>query len=227
MNQVLVKVCGVTDVGNALACIQAGADYLGLNFHPPSPRSLTIAQAGAIAATLGPKAELVGLFVDRPILEVAAILRAIPEIRTIQLHGSEDLPYLEACRTLPNRPQVIRAFRLRDVADVASMSAYLEAASRSQVGPDVILVDAFVSGRLGGTGHAIPVELLDHLPGHPRLILAGGLNPANVEGRVRRVRPWMVDVASGVESSPGWKDPEQVAAFVRVAQSGIEAVPNR
>jgi len=218
LNQVLVKVCGVTDVGNALACIQAGADYLGLNFHPPSPRSLTVDQAGSIASALGSKAELVGLFVDRPILDVAAILLEIPEIRTIQLHGSEDLTYLEVCRSLPNRPRIIRAFRLRDADDVASMTAYLEAAAQRQAGPDAILVDAFVSGQLGGTGHSIPFDLLDQLPGHPRLILAGGLNPANVEERVRRVRPWMVDVAGGVESSPGWKDPERVAAFVQAAR---------
>ena len=221
MNRVLVKVCGVTDPGNALACIQAGADYLGLNFHSPSPRSLSTEQAANIAAALGTRAELVGLFVDRPILEVAAILLEIPEIRTIQLHGSEGLTYLEACRALPNRPRIIRAFRLRDAGDVASMMAYLDAATRQQSSPDAILVDAFVSGELGGTGHSIPFDVLDQLPGHPRLILAGGLNPANVADRVRRVRPWMVDIASGVESSPGWKDAKQVAAFVQAAQLGF------
>jgi len=223
VSSVLVKVCGVTDVVNALACIQAGVDYLGLNFHPPSPRSITVGQAISIAAPLGHQAELVGLFVDRPIAEVAAILRQVPTIRTIQLHGSENVAYLRSCRDLPTRPRIIRAFRLKDAEDVSAMTNYLEAASQLQSSPDAILVDALVSGQLGGTGHAIPLELLEQLPGHPRLILAGGLNAGNVADRVRRVRPWMVDVATGVESSPGRKDIDQVAAFVEAARMGHES----
>ena len=224
MNQPLVKVCGVTDATNALACVEAGADFLGLNFHPPSPRSLTLDRAIPLARGLESKVFLVGLFVDRPIPELAAILRQLPQIRIVQLHGSEPVAYLEACRDLPDPPQIIRAFRLASTADVAAMVAYLELAADRQASPHAILVDALVMGQLGGTGHAIPLELLSELPGHPRLILAGGLTPTNVADRVQRVRPWMADVASGVESSPGWKDPEQVAAFVQAARSGSSSV---
>ena len=220
MNPVLVKVCGVTDASNALACIQAGADYLGLNFHPASSRYLPLDRAISLAETLAGQAELVGLCVDRPLAEVAAILRAIPAIGTLQLHGAEDVAYLAACRELPSRPQVIRAFRLRDRADVAAMVAYLDRAADRGASPDAILVDALVPGQFGGTGHAIPDDLLDHLPGHPRLILAGGLGPDNVADRVARVRPWMVDVASGVEARPGWKDIGRVAALA-VAARGV------
>ena len=224
MNQVLVKVCGVTDVANALACIEAGADYLGLNFHPPSPRSISIEQAAKLATALGSQAELVGLFVDRPISEVASILRLIPALGTIQLHGSEDIAYLKSCRDLPTRPLIIRAFRLKTAEDVAGMTAYLELAAQHQSSPDAILVDALVDGQLGGTGHSIPFGLLGELSNHPRLILAGGLTSSNVADRVRRARWRMVDVASGVESSPGWKDPQEVAAFVRSARVASESL---
>jgi len=220
LSQVLVKVCGVTDVSNALACVEAGADVLGLNFHPASPRYLPFEAAARIATALAGKAGLVSLFVDRPIVEVAEILQQIQEIRTIQLHGHEDVTYLELCRALPTRPQVIRAFRLRDAADVAAMKAYLVDAAASQASPDAVLLDAAVAGQLGGTGQTIPLDLLDGLPDHPRLILAGGLTPLNVAERVARVRPWMVDVASGVESAPGWKDVALVRAFVAAARGG-------
>lgn len=214
----LVKVCGVTTIANALACVEAGANFLGLNFHPPSPRFLPYETARGLAATLGGKAELVGLFVDRPIGEVAEVLRQIPEIRTIQLHGHEDPAYLELCRALPARPRVIRAFRLGNVADVASMMDHLARAAARHAAPDAILIDAAAPGVLGGSGSRVAEELLDRLPAHPRMILAGGLDPANVGERVARVRPWMVDVATGVELAPGVKDPEVVRRFVRAAR---------
>jgi len=220
LSQVLVKVCGVTDVSNALASVEAGADFLGLNFHPASPRYLPFEAAARIATALAGEAGLVGLFVDRPIVEVAEILQQIQEIRTIQLHGHEDVTYLELCRALPTRPKIIRAFRLRNAADVAAMTAYLTAAADRQASPDAVLLDAAVAGQMGGTGQTIPLDLLDGLPGHSRLILAGGLTSLNVVERVARVRPWMVDVASGVESAPGWKDVALVRAFVGAARSG-------
>ena len=220
MTQTLVKVCGVTDVANALACVEAGADFLGLNFYPASPRYLPFEAAARLATALASKAELVGLFVDRPLVEVADLLQQIQEIRTIQLHGQEDLTYLQLCRALPTHPKIIRAFRLRDEADIAAMTAYLQAAAALHASPDAILLDAAVAGQPGGTGQTIPLDLLANLPGHPRLILAGGLNATNVADRVRRVRPWMVDVASGVESSPGWKAIDQVRAFVAAARAG-------
>lgn len=221
MPPILVKVCGLTDASNARACLEAGADWLGLNFHPPSPRSITPDRAATLAAALPPQAELVGLFVDRPITDVAAILCEIPAIRTIQLHGSESVSYLEICRAIPSRPRIIRAFRLQTIADLDAMNAYLRTAADRRASPDAVLVDALVAGQAGGTGQAIPSGLLGSLPDHPSLILAGGLTPSNVAERVQLVRPWMVDVASGVESAPGWKDPQRVAAFVAAARRGM------
>jgi phosphoribosylanthranilate isomerase len=212
---VLVKVCGLTTPADAEAAAAAGADWIGLNFHPPSPRRVDEATAARILAALPAGVEPVGLFVDRPAAEVAAIAARLG-LRTVQLHGSEpveDLPALSHLR-------VVRAFRLGTVEDVARMAAYLARAAELGHAPHAVLVDAFVAGAAGGTGVAIAAPLLEILPRLPRLILAGGLTPANVAERVALVRPWMVDVASGVEApgSPGRKDPALVAAFVRAAK---------
>ena len=218
MRPVLVKVCGLTDPANALACVEAGASYLGLNFYAPSPRSVSVTQALSVVEAVRERAKLVGLFVDHSLDEIEKILDTIPSIQFVQLQGSESVDFLAACRDLPTCPEIIRAFRIKDSGDVARMNDYLELAHSRQSSPDAILVDALVSGQAGGTGQAIPLELLKSLSSHPRLILAGGLNPANVAERIQLVHPWMVDVASGVETAPGWKDPVQVAAFVAATQ---------
>jgi phosphoribosylanthranilate isomerase len=102
------------------------------------------------------------------------------------------------------------------------MGEYLARAEALGRGPDAVLVDAYVPGRAGGTGTAIVDELLSLIPPHPHLILAGGLTPENVAGRCRAVRPWMVDVASGVESSPGRKDPGKVRRFIQAVKSACD-----
>ncbi|WP_435008142.1 phosphoribosylanthranilate isomerase [Tundrisphaera lichenicola] len=216
--RVKVKVCGLTEVRNALACVAAGADWIGLNFHPPSPRFIGLDRGAEIASALHGKAVAVGLFVDRPIDKLIDLLGDLPGLGVVQLHGDEDVGYLERlARALPLL-KVVRAFRLPDPASIDRMADYIREAEARSCAPHAILVDAHVAGRLGGTGHSITPDLLDLLPTHPRLILAGGLTPDNVADRVRRVRPWMVDVASGVESSPGYKDPDQVADFIGAAQ---------
>ena len=101
------------------------------------------------------------------------------------------------------------------------MSDYLARARAIGRLPDAILIDAYVAGQSGGTGATVASDVLDCIPPLPRLILAGGLTPENVAAKVALVRPWMVDVASGVESSPGRKDPAKVAAFVKAAQSAV------
>jgi phosphoribosylanthranilate isomerase len=215
-SRVKVKVCGLTEVANALACAEAGADWIGLNFHPASPRSISVERGAEIAGALDGKANPVGLFVNRPFKEVAEAILGIGSLDTIQLHGDEPPEYLLDCARLKLR--VVRAFRLPDAASVDQMVAYLERAEELGCPPYAVLVDAHVSGQPGGTGRSIPREILDRLPGHPRLILAGGLTPENVAERVALVRPWMVDVASGVETSPGVKDLQRVAAFVAEAR---------
>ena len=218
MNEVRVKVCGLTEVANALACVAAGADWIGLNFHPVSTRSISIERGIEIAAALSGKAEPVGLFVDRSVEEVADIAARVG-LRAIQLHGDESPEYIQKLGDTLNGPaRIVRAFRLSDEVSIGRMIDYLDRAEELGCPPHAILVDAHVPGQPGGTGRSIPFDVLDRLPAHPRLILAGGLTPENVADRVARVRPWMVDVAGGVESSPGIKDPSRVSAFVAAAR---------
>jgi phosphoribosylanthranilate isomerase len=209
-----VKICGLTGVAEALACASAGADWVGLNFHPASPRWIAPALAAEIAAALPSTCTAVGLFVDRPAAEVAATAGRVG-LRVVQLHGDEPPEDLVALGHL----RVVRAFRLGDAVAVDRMAEYLRRASQLGRVPDAVLIDGYAAGLAGGTGRAIAWDVLDRLPPLPsRLILAGGLTPENVAERVARVRPWMVDVASGVESSPGRKDLARVAAFVRAAR---------
>lgn len=206
-----VKVCGVRSVADARAVARAGADWIGLNFHPTSPRRVDEATARAIVAALDGLAEPLGLFVDRPSAEVADVAARVG-LRRVQLHGAE--PPEELSRLSRRGLAVVKAFRLGTRADIDRMIAYLRAAEALGAAPEAVLVDAFVAGLPGGTGRPIAAELLAGLPPLPRLILAGGLTPENVAERVAAVRPWMVDVAGGVESAPGSKDPARVAALV-------------
>jgi phosphoribosylanthranilate isomerase len=217
---VRVKVCGVTCVEDALACARASVDWIGLNFHPPSPRCVRPADAAAIVAALPTSTKGVGVFANRPASEVAEIAERVG-LAIIQLHGTEPP---EDLLTL-DRFQIVRAFRLGGAAAWDAVNVYLERARELGRAPDAVLLDADRPLRLGGTGTTIPLELLENMPALPHVILAGGLTPRNVAERVARVRPWMVDVASGVESAPGRKDMARVTAFVRAARSaGIEAV---
>lgn len=207
-----IKVCGLTEPANALDCFRAGADWIGLNFHPGSPRFVTMERAEAILSALPSRDVVVGLFVNRPPAEVRAVCGRLGLAR-VQLHGDEPAEDLIA---LGDR-FVIRAFRLRDEASIAALSTYLEQAERLGRAPDAVLIDAWAPGQAGGTGVSIADSLLNGLPPLPRLMLAGGLTPENVAERAARVRPWMVDAASGVESSPGVKDVGRVRDFVRAA----------
>jgi phosphoribosylanthranilate isomerase len=213
MCRVRVKVCGLTTVADALAAASAGADWIGLNFYPPSPRFLTPERAAEIVAALPPSAEPVGVFVNRPPEEVAATAAHVG-LRIVQLHGDEPAEDLLALAGL----RLIRAFRLAAAESIIKMEAFLARAQRLGRTPDAVLIDAYMPGQPGGTGCSIAAELLDRLPLLPHLILAGGLTPENVAERIAQVRPWMVDVAGGVESSPGHKDPARVAAFILAAK---------
>jgi phosphoribosylanthranilate isomerase len=211
-----VKICGVTCVDDALACAQAGVDWIGLNFHPSSPRFIPPDRADEILAALPPSLSAVGVFVDRRAAEVADLSHGLG-LKIIQLHGNEPPEDLLALSHL----QVIRAFRLKLASDWMVVNDYLRQAGSNGRMPDAVLIDAYVADMPGGTGATVASEVLDAMPPLPRLILAGGLTPENVAAKVARVRPWMVDVAGGVESSPGRKDPAKVAAFVKAARSAF------
>jgi phosphoribosylanthranilate isomerase len=218
--EVLVKICGLTCVEDALACAELGADWIGLNFHPPSPRCVDPSRAESILAALPGHVTAVGVFVDRPAGAVAEVADRLG-LDVVQLHGNESPEDVAAL----GRFKVIRAFRLRTAEGwtiVAEFLARTEALGRP---PHGVLVDADVPGVAGGTGVTVDASVLDAVPPLPRLILAGGLTAENVGDRIRRVRPWMVDVASGVESAPGRKDSARVAAFIQAVRAAVAGQP--
>ena len=176
------------------------------------------ASAKAIISTLPEKTQAVGLFVNRPPAEVIQVSDAL-NLRLVQLHGDEPAEDLVAL----DRFWIIKAFRLGSAADLQAMNDFLERAGVLGRLPDAVLVDAHVPGQAGGTGTMVAEDLLSlaprGCPPDPRRRTYGG----NVAQRVALVRPWMVDVASGVESAPGRKDLEKVAAFIRAAKTAATA----
>ncbi|MGL4465141.1 MAG: phosphoribosylanthranilate isomerase [Planctomycetia bacterium] len=210
-----VKICGVTRVADALAAADLGVHALGLNFHPGSPRFVTIEQARAITAALPPGVDVVGVFVDASVECIRETAAAVG-FSTVQLHGSETPE--TARRLAPYR--LIRAFRWRDrSATEAEITAFLTDCDRLGAAVGSILLDTHRAGVAGGTGVAwnwTDAAAVDF--GRP-LLLAGGLKPENAAAAVRALRPAMVDVASGVESAPGVKDHDRMRAFVEAVQS--------
>lgn len=196
-----VKICGITRERDALEAVRLGADAIGLVFYPPSPRAVTVEQAGEIVRRLPPFVTVVGLFVDAAPGHVADVVSRV-RIDLLQLHGRESP---RDCAHQP-RPWV-KAVRMKDGIDPAAEAVrYADAAG--------LLLDAYRPGVPGGTGTAfdwdrVPADLAS------RVILAGGLTPENVEQAIRRVRPYAVDVSGGVESAKGVKDAEKIEAFMR------------
>lgn len=202
-----VKICGITTVEDALQAVNCGADALGLVFYPKSPRYVSAEQGRRIVAALPPLVTTVGLFVNQTAREISAIARFCG-LDVLQFHGDENP---EQCQLPPWR--VIKALRIRDQQSLHALGTY-------QVSG--LLLDAWQADRYGGTGHCFNWQLAVPLARQRPVILAGGLTPANVAEAVRIVRPYAVDVSSGVESAPGRKDPELVAAFIRNAKQFTE-----
>jgi phosphoribosylanthranilate isomerase len=200
---VKVKICGVRNVEDARAAVAAGADFIGLNFHPASPRYLAPEAARALAAAV-PAAVLVGVFVDAPRAHVEDVAGRVG-LAALQFHGDEDPEY---CRGWPWR--TIKAIRVRPGDAAASLAA--------RYPTDYVLLDPFVLGRHGGTGVALDPGAAAGVPPE-RLFLAGGLKPETVGAAVRAVRPFAVDVASGVEQEPGRKDHGKIEEFIRRAKA--------
>lgn len=183
-----------------MAAAQAGADAIGFVFYSRSPRAVDIEAARAICAALPPFVTTVGLFVDAGPAEVQAVLHRVP-LDTLQFHGAEAPEY---CGQF-GRP-FVKALRMQDSTDVVAMHAQYGAAR-------ALLLDTYRAGVPGGTGEIfdwqrIPRELAGHI------VLAGGLNPANVGAAVEAVRPYAVDVSGGVESAPGIKDAQRIRDFI-------------
>ncbi|HKP59170.1 MAG TPA: phosphoribosylanthranilate isomerase [Polyangiales bacterium] len=200
---VRVKICGVTSVEDALAAVAAGADAIGVNFAAASARRVDVELAREIVQALPAQVVSVGVFVDASEQELRDVL-ARTGLRCVQLHGDESPELLS--KFLPHAYKAIRV-RGRESLDVAA-----------RFPGEHVLLDAFVPGMHGGTGASFDWALAAEVARIRQVTLAGGLTPANVAQAVREVRPFCVDVASGVESSPRRKDVELMRAFVAAAK---------
>jgi phosphoribosylanthranilate isomerase len=214
-----VKICGITNREDAQAVVKAGADAVGLNFYPKSPRYVTLEMAQRIADGLPREVVKVGLFVNAAAEEVCRTFDRL-DLDLIQLHGDEPPAFLAE---LGGRP-VIRAFRLGP-AGLPPVHDYLQQCRELEHLPRLVLIDAYVQGAYGGTGSVADWDALREIrrdESFPPTVLAGGLTPHNVAEAIRTVRPAAVDTASGVESAPGKKDPAAVEAFVQAALAAFE-----
>lgn len=203
-----VKICGITRVEDALAAARLGAHAIGLVFYAPSPRAVTPVQARIIIDALSPFVTTVGLFVNADAQTVRETIAAAP-VQLLQFHGDET-PEFCGGFALP----YLRAVRVREDTDLLQYAQEFRAARG-------LLLDAWVEGARGGTGTVFDWSLIPRDLPAP-VILSGGLNPDNVEQAVRQVRPWAVDVSSGVESAKGIKDVRKMEAFMTgVRNAGI------
>jgi phosphoribosylanthranilate isomerase len=201
-----VKICGFTRVEDAVVAAQAGVDAIGLVFYPPSPRHVEISQAQAIVAALPAFTSVVALFVDAHAEQIHDVLAQVP-IDCLQFHGDETPAQ---CRLYNKR--YIKAVRMQADTDVGQLArAYHDAAG--------LLLDAYHPNAKGGTGSTFDWELI---PPHCALpiILAGGLEPGNAIQAIQAVRPYALDVSSGVEADKGIKDAQKMRAFLKEVNQG-------
>lgn len=202
---VRVKICGITNAPDARAAAEAGADALGFMFYEKSPRHISIRDAAEIIRELPPFIMRVGVFVDA---SEDLVMRAIGDcgLNMLQFHGRETPEYCSQFGLMS-----IKAFRIRDAESLKELPLYPT---------DAWLLDAYTADKLGGTGEKFNWDLAIEAKklGKP-IFLAGGLTAANVAGAVEKVRPFAVDVSSGVEAEPGKKDHQKVRAFIQAAKS--------
>jgi phosphoribosylanthranilate isomerase len=201
-----VKICGITNLEDARHASACGADALGFVFFTGSPRYIEPETARRVIAELPPLVATVGLFVNEAPARIREVM-ALCGLDTVQLHGDEGP---DQCSCPPWR--VIKALRLHDRMEDGVFAAYRVSA---------LLIDAYVPQLFGGTGHRCDWQRAAFIAARQRIILAGGLTPENVSEAVRLVRPYGVDVSSGVELRPGKKDPEKVARFIRMAKEAF------
>lgn len=205
MHRTRIKICGLTREQDVDAAVELGADAIGLVFYPPSPRFISAQRAAELAARVPPFVSVVGLFVNATRQDIRRVLDHVP-VTLLQFHGDETAVDCEG----HGRPY-IRAARVRPGVDLLEFATCFATAQG-------LLLDAFVEG-YGGGGEAFDWNLIPSNLPQPT-ILSGGLDPANVATAVRRVRPWAVDVSSGVESAKGIKDASKIAAFIQGVRNG-------
>ena len=201
---VRIKICGITNLDDALLAAELGADALGFIFYPKSPRQVDAETARAIIAQLPPFVAAVGVFVD----EAAAVVRDLAVqagLDWVQLHGQESPEY---CRSLERK--VIKAFRIQDESSLIRLADY-------QGAVQAMLLDTYKKGQAGGTGEIFDWHLARKAKQYGPIILAGGLTWENVAQAIATVGPAAVDAASGTEAALGKKDPKKLRAFFKAA----------
>jgi phosphoribosylanthranilate isomerase len=203
-----VKVCGMTNLADATQAADLGAWAIGLIHHPESPRFVEPAVAEEVGAALKRRCEIAGVFVNSPLDDVVNAAER-ENLTLLQFHGEEGPSFCtEAARR--TGAKVMKAMRVRSAADVKAAEAFRT---------DFHLFDAYRHGLHGGTGKSFDWDLVANRRSKVPMVLAGGLTPDNVSDAIGRVRPYAVDVVSGVEAEPGRKDPAKVEAFLEAVRS--------
>jgi phosphoribosylanthranilate isomerase len=206
MRRVRVKICGITNGTDARRAIENGADFLGFNFYPGSPRFIEPSKARRIVKKLPKGVAAVGVFVNEPEEKMLEIARSVG-LDYFQLHGDEGpetVAHLQ--RALP----VIKAVRVKQPFRAAQVSRYR--------GASALLLDGFDRRLRGGTGKTFDWKLARRAKPYGKIFVAGGLGPENVGHAIRTAQPYAVDVSSGVEAKPGKKDPARLKAFARAVR---------
>lgn len=225
LHRTRIKLCGLTQLADVEHAVALGADAIGLVFYPPSPRYVAIERAAELARRAGPFVTVTGLFVNAGADDVARVLDQVP-LTLLQFHGDETP---EQCADIADKVGLpwLRALRVQPGTDLVEFADRFAAAQG-------LLLDAFVEG-YGGGGHVfdwtqIPSQWLPQSPSSPtpsaapRLVLSGGLSAQNVAGAIERVRPYAVDVSSGIEAARGVKDHARMTAFVRAVREADAAL---
>ncbi len=214
---VRVKICGITNVEDALIAAEAGADAIGLNFVEGYPRCIPWETAQKITQELAPFLTVVGVFADAEVREIRTAVR-LCRLNAVQLHGDEP-PYdcLRLAESVDVPVWVIKAFRVRGAETLEKISLY------RQNGQVIPLLDAYHPREIGGVGKTFEWDLVADAGGLDPFILSGGLNPENVARAVRALKPYAVDVSSGVEAELCKKDPEKIRAFIENARGAASA----
>jgi phosphoribosylanthranilate isomerase len=233
-----IKICGITNLDDALTASDAGADALGFVFYPKSPRHVTVETASAIVAKLPRPIERVGVFVNKTVEEVLDTVKQVG-LTSVQLHGEEDKGFNRALfhelgNGLKNgaRPTIFRSYsykgkRVHKIHVAKNGDLFLETHGFRPGVLSGVLLDSSTAERRGGTGEPFDWERVQPWAGIinsiSKLIVAGGLHPGNVQEAIHLLHPWGVDVSTGVEREPGKKDPRKIRAFVRAVRAMDEA----
>jgi phosphoribosylanthranilate isomerase len=208
----LVKICGITNLEDALFCVEEGANILGFNFYPKSPRYITPQEAFQITKQV--KVFKVGVFVNASIDEILKIID-ITQVEAIQLHGEESADFVDKLKQRIGDLQLIKAFRVSRDFDIQTIKNF---------SVDAILLDSYDSSSYGGTGKVFDWQIAKMIRQiFPKLYLAGGLSSENVAKAIKEVNPFAVDVCSGVESAKGIKDRAKIRSFIREVYDKISA----